>query len=214
MLDNRVVKDIIIISSVWHTGTMSLINLFKKEKPGYKFINKDFSIFKHESQRRRWFRKPGKYIIFGHIHPNSVDFIRGLSEISTLIIPMRDPLLSLISNYKRDNHRPKTLKNYNIGLFDQLETWVKYIFNLNSFHVPVDLDISKLEYNGVAFSKIGVYNSFGNSLLNEAYISKDKEYIISKLGDCYSALCDMENILRPSLEKLGYRNLLWWKDYE
>ena len=91
--------------------------------------------------------------------------------------------------------------------------WANEIFKLNPFHAPLDLGVGHLKYGDVCFKDIGIHSTKGDYPLKQAYYNRDLPYIAEMLKDNLKTLMDMESILRPPLEELGYRNLLWW-DYE
>lgn len=247
--------DAIIVASVPHTGNASIVKLFDKKE--YQHI-----ALEALSEGLDVIDETKINLITGHIWPKTIDVIKYLNGKHQVIIPMRDPLLSLISTKIRNvsqnintifdlfqysdtkSNRPKIkelkpltqnikggdmsrevkvkkpgiiesehIKASNRGMRRQLlswELWAKHIYNINPFHVPLDLGVSDLVYRDVNFKNIGIHNSKGDYELKRAYYDKDLLYIASELNDNLGSLIKMEPILRPPLEKLGYRNLLWW----
>lgn len=246
-----------------------------------------------------------KNLIFGHIvcynqaYAETLNCIEELSRNSRIIMPMRDPLLTLISNlvrtqskrivsitdlgdsslsqiqvWMRENlyqltrnysvvghpsfqarssqniigskkHLRKNIKvdkfSDNVSIIDFLnsstkkgrhftpgsehigasncemrgflfmwELWAKHIHKLNPYYIHMDLDKDREGYPGVDLTNIGKHNVSKTRPLKEAYYNKDLFNIAKELEDNLRALMDMEYILRPTLEDLGYRNLLWW----
>lgn len=198
--------DLIPIISVNHTGSHSVGERFREQLPDYNYIqgnklkryNMDFPLID---------RNRGN-IIRGIIHPKIIMFVIELSEEYRLVIPMRDPLLSLISDSDWYANGAHIL----LGFF----IWATKLFDLKPFHISVDLDISKLTYKSVNFKDLpfahktkDAFSNLKSTGLRKAYCSKDVKFLFDNLLD-FKMLCTIEPILRPPLEKLGYRNLLWW----
>ena len=233
-----------------------------------------------------------KNIIFGHIiclnraYAETLNCIKEISRNSRIIMPMRDPLLTLISNeikvqnkiiaqatnstvhrggpisqlqvWMRNNLYPTSPSHLSIGgrsqrvrkydkSFDNMsitdflnlptrrgkifvpgseyikasnyemqgflfmwELWAKRIHKLEPYYIYMDLDKGREDYPDVDFSNIGKYNVSKTRPLKEAYYNKDLFSIAKELKNNLKALIDMESVLRPPLEELGYKNLLWW----
>ena len=197
-------NDVITIVSVPHTGTHSVIELFRNKGYNEIGLNKfaEGAIKLNETKIN---------LVYGHMYEVNIQTIKNLNKISQIIVPIRDPLLSLISNYERrkpQNTDKKIAKTKKRQLLCWI-LWANEIFKLNPFHVPVDLDVSHLKYGDVYFKNIGIYNTKGNYPLKQAYRNGDLFYIKSKLD--LRDLVKMEYLLRPPLEQLGYKDLLWWK---
>ena len=252
----------IIIATAPHTGTHSVIELFRNKEYNKVDLDElvDGTIKLDETKTN---------LIYGHMRPRNMEIIEYLSQYSKIIIPIRDPLLSLISakarqrpyftgeikdgkqnlatntkmfikplNGRKDKKKKikglvhlegrtiigdcgnrydlkesEHIPTSNIGIRQQLllwEIWAKQMVGLNSLHVPLDLGVSDVVYNGIKFKDIGVYRTQGNYPLKQAYYNKDLLAISQELMDSLEALMKMEPILRPPLEKLGYKDLMWW----
>ncbi len=89
--------------------------------------------------------------------------------------------------------------------------WAEEIDKLNPFYVFMDLEGRNSKYRDIDFTCMNNYNYAGNHPLRQAYNNRDLHCIATYLKDNLKALMNMESILRPPLEKLGYKNLLWWK---
>jgi len=90
------------------------------------------------------------------------------------------------------------------------ELWSKEIDKLNPFYVFMDLGGRNSKYQDIDFTHMGNHNYAGGHPLRQAYDNRDLHYIAVYLRDNLGALIGMEPILRPPLEKLGYKNLMWW----
>ncbi len=221
-----------------HTGFTSVFKLFDKEE--YNHIDLDKTVDPDNIK----LDETKMNIVFGHIWPESINIIKYLNDMSKIIVPIRDPLLSLISTKTRNvltnsfaengkrKFKPVTqnimggmmttgrsvtesshISASHGGMRRQLfgwELWAKHIYELEPLHIPLGLDISNLTYRGIQFKDIGTHNSKGNSDLKSAYYDRDLPYIKAQLTDNLEALMKMESILRPPLEELGYKDLLWW----
>ncbi len=186
--------DVIPIISVPHTGTNSVMELFKNK--GYNEI---------PLREVRNLDETKTNLIYGHIEKRNVQFIKDLkyiNNISQFIVPMRDPLLSLLSAYNRKEGMGDMLTSWDL--------WIEYVHILNPFYVPVDLDVSSLVYRDIKFEDIGLYGYRGEYGLKRAYYDRNLEAIVRKLCGNIKSLKDKEFVFRPILEKLGYKNLLWW----
>ncbi len=216
-------SNIITIVSTPHTGIHSVIELFMNK--GYHEVSLDKfanGVIKLDETKTN--------LVRGHIYEKNIQTIKNLNEISQIIVPIRDPLLSLISAYARQ--KPQNISGssklggvsmnaiaeghistLNKGMERQLASWGLWsneIFKMNPFHAPLDLGVDHLKYGDVWFKDIGIHNTKGGYPLKQAYYSRDLSYIESKLNDNLDALISMGDVLRSPLEKLGYKDLLWW----
>ena len=169
-------------------------------------------------------------------HPNDAEkFITDkvlfeLVGIHPTVITIRDPLLALITRQLR---HPDLWHSYIITAF---MTIVQELVNKpNVFFLPVDLYKNKsyaqrlqLLKRLFAFLKLGEedylkfwaagwprLNTVGYESAKETrrwYNNRDIDKISALFPEEYGVLKKREAILRPFLEKLGYRNLLWWED--
>jgi len=90
------------------------------------------------------------------------------------------------------------------------ELWAKEIDKLNPFYVFMDLKGRNSKYQDIDFTHMDNINSAGDHPLRQAYNSRDLHYIATYLRNNLGVLINMESILRAPLEKLGYKDLLWW----
>jgi hypothetical protein len=196
-------------------------------------------------------------IITGSVLPQVCEFLEFINKKSRLIVPIRDPLLIIISGFMRHEDTQKgVVKNVysspsanipvrkisskrkseqNIGSVYKerkykytggelsitpsivsithqvisLRTLVERLDELSPLYVPVDLD-QDLHYNSIDLSNLGVYASYGDYPLKTAYHNNDLKFIRENLRENYDALKCQETLLRPLLEKIGYKDLLWW----
>src|SRR3990167_8727647 len=132
------------------------------------------------------------------------------------IMPLRDPLLSLLTRHNRESWMyPHT---------DLLEEWVR----LAQCKLPLRLfqmDNFELSKFALALNSVGLetpdewlrnvdpttaVNTSGEYALKDAYFDGNAKYIQSVVPEMWNRLCKSESVLRGFLEKNGYRDLLWW----
>ncbi len=220
----EVISSVITIASVPHTGTHSVIELFRNEEYNeFGLNNFEYGVVKLDETKTS--------LISGHIVERNIQTIKDLNKLSQIIVPIRDPLLSLISAHARNVPRggeikttdsegcvsisitSKVYKLANKMMGRQLLSWILWaeeIFELKPFHAPLDLGVAHLKYGDICFKDIGIHNTIGDYPLKQAYYDRDLSYIASKLDDKLRYLIELEPILRPPLEELGYKDLLWW----
>ena len=203
--------ELITITSVQHTGTRSVIDVFRDKFPEFNYIEHNSLKYLHDmfSFSEGLLDPRCGNILYGHITPYTFDVIGRISQYWQIIVPVRDPLLVLISNNFRNSNDEKYDAPY-MSILVSFFILVEYISKMNPFYVPIGLDLSGLDYCGVKFNDMKISNSSGTYPLKDAYFSGDLEFIKNSLGDAFYMLCQMEFILRPFLEKLGYTDLIWY----
>lgn len=230
--------DIVCTATVHITGTHSLVSLVKdtvekhiiaREKPNkrYKLRNKFKPIYmppllkwgpKYENILQCPIMNKNKVnYICGHIDHSNIDLIKDISKHTRIITTCRDPLLTLIG-IKRRNKPPlqnieyekhKHLHNRMAHTLVCWELWATEFYELDPFIIPLDIN-SNIKYDIFDFSKMKVENSRGDYPLKQAYYDKNLDYIKNEIGEEFNALVGLGNTLRPVLEKIGYKDLLWW----
>ena len=120
------------------------------------------------------------------------------------IVPVRDPLLSVITAIQIGKHDPKL----RVRAFEdlvELATLTKVEF------LPVDLpdhrEATLERIKPGAKTNWKPSNSIGDCKMKRDYHEGEVEDIPD---DTWSYLLSREVILRPMLERIGYRDLLWW----
>ena len=159
-------------------------------------------------------------------------FIAGLIEEFKTVIPIRDPLLALITKRARSHQ--------DAGFHIVSGFHLLAVAEFDSFYFPLDLYLHKsvqereskisqlFAYIGIPiedeilshWKELPVIGSTDNAANQEkaAMIQKMKEYyydgnlekIIEQIPGEYRYLKSIEHQVRPFLEKLGYTGLLWW----
>ena len=132
------------------------------------------------------------------------------------IVPLRDPLMSLLTRHNRDPWM------YPHG--DLLEEWIRMANCSNPFTFYRVDEFSIAEFAG-AVRSTGLTtpdawlatmdisqrpNTSGSYALKDAYRNRDANLISSTVPELWNKLRESEYLLRPFLEKRGYQNLLWW----
>lgn len=198
----------IVVASVQHTGTNSVRHLVEKHYPDYKVLSS-----KEVKKFRPYLYKPlvlkENIFLRGHISAYVFDIFLMFGEHFPLILPLRDPLLTLLSHhYRKQQAKDRELKWVNILAGWYL--WTTFFATEKFIHVPIDLP-NKPKVRDIDFNKIKQKNSSGDYDLKKAYEQKDIGFIKSNIeNDAWRTLCSMEFMLRPKLESFGYTNLFWW----
>lgn len=145
------------------------------------------------------------------------------------IIPLRDPLLSLVTRHQRQPHQS------HLRLISEWAVLVRFLNNISPvkkpFFLPLDLmgkekPQKRSDRLSGAFSVAGVipnghtehwsrqwssgYNSRGDYDLKKRYFEKDVGYLRRTFPDEFTELKRHENLLRPFFDKQGYPSLLWY----
>jgi hypothetical protein len=226
---------VIFLPTVRHSGTWFIQKLF--QQGGYKIVNLDRALFAGEH-----IPSDGKAIIHTHIdvnlpvikamhakHPKrnhalAIQFYEKLNEnlIDTFahtlptLIPMRDPLLSVITRHAR--HPEQAPHTYLI------DSWRDIPIDAKPFFIPVDLGPKPeklwgaLEHCGVkpwpgmnAYAKAWTKQNTvpGAPDARAAYARRDKAWFEEHLPAEWAALRKSHD-LRAHFEHHGYEDLLWW----
>lgn len=147
-------------------------------------------------------------------------FLQQLMSLYKTVIPIRDPLRSLLT---RQNRHPKLDHRYLIDgfkalarchdvfffpvdLFEKYEDRRSLLVRLFEF---LELEVPKY-VNEVAKSWVPA-NTSGHYEMKDWYNAKDAKKIEKIIPEEYEWLRKNISILKPFLESLGYRNLMWWR---
>ena len=178
------------------------LNLYPEDIVQQFILNKDIDILKD-------YRKPNIQNIGG------TNFYRDKSESTiTPKRPISDYLNTLgkrgAKNFIPGSEHIKAGNNEMRGFLFMWELWAKHIHKLNPHYIYIDMDNPKEKFEDIGIYNLKKHNVSGSLPLKEAYYNKDLLYIAAKLKSNLKALIDMELMLRPTLEELGYKDLLWW----
>ena len=206
-----------LIASIQHTGTWFLIDLLRNHPEVKDFwLEKDFDKIDEENIS----------LIHTHMHllNNEIfDQVKNKIDSYQTIIPVRDPMKSLITRHKRHPELDHSSIVYGFECISKLE---------NVFFFPIDVYKRKSDRNKLiidAFSFLGlsrpnVYiRRFARAWkprrstskrskidLDKAYSNGQMDVIKNAMPEEYEILKDKEYIIRPFLESLGYKDLSWW----
>ena len=234
---------VVFLPTIQHTGTWFLIELLRNHT-GIDYFIEAKDMFKEKlvyaqkgmlmqchfgegAQRHPGDGKEGKFFE----NPQVEQLLIKLNAI----IPLRDPLLSLITRHKR---HPELQHFYIINGFAVLTEWYERYGKEKLFCVPVDLystksigerfhlleslftftflSSSNIDYiRNVAWAtRWPIFNSTGTEMpmdkLGQLYRNGDVKKIASFFPEEYEYLKSKEGILKPFLQELGYQNLPWW----
>jgi hypothetical protein len=226
---------VIYVTSIQHTGTWFLLDMLachpdvdglcesRLVRPGdtYIFPGKTTILHKHIPMSAE-----GEVITLEQDRLLNVPHLAVIDTYKTLI-PLRDPLLSIIT---RQSRHPDLTHTYLVHGFLHLTDLEKHP---NVFFVPIDTDIDlpqkrrllrsaclhidipeRLTYIRRYAESWPVSNSFSyteqNKSLKGHYYSRDIPELMKTFPQEIKLLREKEGQLRPFLEKHGYKNLPWW----
>ena len=166
--------------------------------------------------------KPAHHLAINYYEHLNEDMIETFAQTLPTIIPMRDPLLSIITRHSR--HPEQAPHTYLV------DSW-RGIPNLEPrpFYVPVDLDFHESERVGLLRSAlahcsvkpwpgIDAYakawkpvNSVpdGAFMARAAYDARDRRWFEEHFPEEWEALGAAGEV-RELFEEAGYEDLLWW----
>ncbi len=228
-------KKIIYIASVQHTGVWFVINFLKQHSKIEKFIEYTNLINEKEDAEDGKFTLLQSHIaIDTHgIHKNDKIkhlkpvIINSLIKTYKTIIPVRDPLMSLIT---RHNRHPELNHEYIVMGF----TYIAGLENVSFF--PVDIkynqeneDTDRFNLLNALLAYLGlptenyvkkyaedwepVNTTEDYNYLKDSYKDKNWYAIMKKIPLEFKALSNSKPIIKPFLDKLGYGELAWY-DYK
>jgi len=228
---------VIFLPTVRHSGTWFIQGLFKQG--GYQVVNLDATLFRRENIPAN-----GKAIIHTHIDVNlpvvkalhaktpkpgyeiaiqyyehlNEAMIEAFSQALPTLIPMRDPLLSIITRHSR--HPEQAPHTYLVDSWRNLPS-----HSSCPFFVPVDLGPQPGNLR-LALAHCGVkpwpgFQAYADAWkpLNKvpgapdaraAYARRDRSWFMEHFPEEWAALRACRRELRPLFEQEGYEDLLWW----
>lgn len=223
----------IMITSMLHSGTYFWMEFLQQHPEVHKQPYQAYPDFGKSLQKlksaMRGHPYPQKMIIQHHILPDG-NFIPAVIAVPT-IWTIRDPILSCISMIKRnpkgnDDWKEIIGKDY-IGGFANMIQILPETDNI----LPVTVDIKNsleertdkcrrvLSHLGLSPNE-GLCSSYASSWkpknkrpdneLNLLLNSKNVGGLKARLGGMWDGLKRNEEILRPFLLGLGYKDLVWW----
>lgn len=217
----------IFLPTIQHTGTWFCINLLLQhsqvtsfsELRDLKFGDGYTLIQTHFGDGETW-------------HPNDASkfipfyVLKELIDIYPSVIPVRDPLAALLTRQTRcsDLQHSYIIEGF-VALAELRE-------NYNPFILPVDLIGKKsfeerlsvlreflaavglpeepyIKFWAASWPKINSVRGLGVELYDN-YRNGDVKKIIKVIPEEWAYLKGKESIIKPFLQELGYKNLLWW----
>ena len=209
-------KDYVFFPTVYHTGTWFVAGILH-HRAGYLFAN--YTDDKIKPRSTVHFDITGKLDI-----EKAIDHFKD----NYLVIPIRDVLASVISRKRRFPDKPAT------SIIDGFIVIAKLLNELNPFYFPIDLYekpkdrerllISLEKYLGKRFVDVNNITKWefaeiwwpenvgtASFELKQAYELGETEYLKHVIPEEWEYLIKKQSILQPFFEKLGYKNLLWFK---
>ena len=228
---------VIVLASVPHTGTFFVEDFFRHHDGvahclGIGPVLKSRSLVRRRLGAKAWEEglEPG-YVSCMQAHLTAANFttIMVFSLFNPLVIPMRDPLLALVSTAERnpDNDPMKQVDAF-VSLAERIEGMHETYVPM---YVPVDLMAEQRpvkRYDALVQLQLhcglpierslttdtaslwAPINSAGKYPLKTAYYEGEKKPIWDRLGREIGVLQANQETVRPMLERIGYSDLLWW----
>jgi hypothetical protein len=223
---------VILLPTVPHTGTHFMVEFFKQ----FQIVQNTVELVQLRKNEYKFAGNPygfaGLYpdrtnLVYGHVYERELPTLLSLARWWKPIVPLRDPLAGLVT---RQNRHPDQTHTHIVNAWLRL---VEVVDELEPEYVPLDLLIKPEDRRDamirvVEKAKLGCgawhtqaltwasqwpqnkHNSKGNYPLKEAYRAGDIEALEGVLGHELTQLRLAEPVLRPFLEKQGYKDLLWW----
>ncbi len=228
---------VIVLASINHTGTFFVEHFFRNHSAVdacvglTQVIKNDTLLFRRvgSGAYEEGLRPAGTTLVQGHLNNNNVRHLQLLSLFNPMIVPMRDPLLALISTVVRNpGNDPMHQVDQLLALGD---CFIRMQHVYQPFFLPVDLlaketgvkryealrDMqhhcgikAEVDYTRDVAKSWEYVNSGGDYGLKRSYVEGDKKPIWAKLAAPIGIMQSYEDKVRPMLENIGYRDLLWW----
>ncbi len=229
---------IIFCPTIPHTGTWFLVDFLKEMVEVENFIQlqalrKNETFLRDPVSGQAGLVHGVVNLLQGHFTPQHAQLIMAFAAQCPTIIPLRDPLAALVT---RQHRHPELSHVHIVNGFVELASKIDlHRDSFNPLYVPWDMfhatddrvmaltDI--VEHAGLSYDKnaetigdwaaswpIAEHNSQGVYPLKRAYKDGDWPALRAELAPEIQVLQQAEHIIRPMLERVGYRNLLWWRD--
>jgi len=226
------------IASAPHTGTWFLIEFLRSLPEVSNFVElpvlrKSKTCVRREVSPGAWemgLVGQGINLVHSHFQEEDMALIRMMGLSNPTIIPIRDPLASILT---RHNRYPKQRHTHMIGHWERMAgSFIKFKDEFQATFVPVDLganDSAVREASlGAAYSAIVDHgdfrwepirafmerdpwpNSRGDYDLKRAYQDRDRDFLRNQIPMEWVELLRIKPTIQPFLESMGYDDLLWW----
>jgi len=245
-------KKVIFLPTVQNTGTWFMIETLLKHPDVKEFLEVRFFTDKKigfpfpRNLKQSFSKNADTCVLQTHVHNlsghnHAADYFFGalLCALPT-IIPIRDPLGSMITMRERGMKREKRV------VYDRMSNrvviWKNFIADIQRYRnftgsvclMPLDLLRKQpVEQRQQAMRKMcsvvglsrdaqfikqasawPMIHTLGTYDLKARYEAGRQRAMIQALGPVWDELCGIEKQTRPFFESLGYKNLMWWKDYK
>lgn len=227
--------DLVFLPTIQHTGTWFAIDVLQKfgytnfieyrhNTPGFDICQVPINsiVHAHFPSSENVLEEEEYKFIPAEIIPTIYDTLKNRCNC-LLVIPIRDVLSALITRYGR---HPNQTHKY---IVDGFLAMAKDIDKLEPFYFPVDLDKPKQERLSFLISlerqlkKVMSYketiafewspkNTQGLYPLKEAHLQRNARFIRETIPEDWAYLMENRYVLQPYFEKLGYTDLLWFKE--
>ena len=221
---------IVLLASVPHTGTNWLLEVLRKHGD-FGHVVQTTALVKTVSYQARVDYTPTprglqpdtRNLIWGHFRESEKQLMFGLAAAGCpVVVPMRDPLLVLCSTR---NHWPGGEGDE--WFFEAWRLWAA-MDDWRPRYVPVDGELSEplrqlfedlsqfpseamIEEKVEAAFATSPVNAQGEYTLRTLYDADDRQGLWDTIGPTlFDRLRALEPLLRPILERIGYRGLMWW----
>ena len=225
------------LASVPHTGTFFLESFFRGHKDVAKCLGigpilKSKSFVQRRLGPKAWeegLDPEHTSCVQAHVTQDNMNIIMAFCLFSPMVVPLRDPLLALISTVERNPHNdPMTQVDAFLRLANRVYSH-EHIYR--PMLVPVDLLQETPSANRFdALVRLQLHcglktdsayaaqfaamwepvNSAGKYPLKQDYYSGDRKPIWAALGREIGVMQAHQDELRPMLEAAGYKDLMWW----
>ena len=160
---------------------------------------------------------------------------------SPTVIPIRDPLGSILT--MRERGLKREFRVVYDRMLNRVAIWKEFVQNIPLLQKFTDqIYVLPLDVLGKQSRKVReatlmamcqtiglplntkylkeaarwpMVHSLGTYAMKRYYKQSRQDQMMKALGpDVWKALCDIESDTRPFFEQLGYKNLMWWHDYQ
>ncbi len=221
--------DCILLTTIPGTGTRYLQEFFLKMSPDNHMVNLDtFSnnLRLFEGIDGHGLKPHVTNIVAGHFYMNCMPMIKTLAQYWRPICTMRDPLAAIITRH--ESNKKETVPVDPIMMPFMFNAFIHLVMKMNPYIVPLDLaktksdkikmlkDVSNVAKVSPSKEYIDSYvdkkpiNTLGEYPLKKMYLMKDMEGLKKEIGLQIDILKMLEPDFRPILEKVGYKDLMWW----
>lgn len=203
--------ELILCLTVQHTGTWTVLSYLHDHDgiDGFRLVgnhgNRPKTVLLGDMEIAE---RPGRHLLaHKHIDYLTPKWAALIGRSFPVVTTARDPLAALVTRHGRHPEKWPHLSH--------LETWRAWADIAGFAHV---LRLEKPDWTALSLScglrplpSPAAQNESRETGLHAAYRAGDGATLAKELGRAWTYLQSLEPVLRPRLERAGYRNLLWWK---